>query len=64
MLESKDFFERARKQIHLDKNKDELEAIRRRLHTHTQSLETALQMVNMSVAHPNKHSDIEMLTSY
>ncbi|KAK3625480.1 hypothetical protein LTR56_020380 [Elasticomyces elasticus] len=49
--ESKDFFQRARKQMHLDKNKDELESIRRRLHTHTQSLQMALQMVNIKIAH-------------
>ena len=50
--ESKDFFQKARKQMHLNQNKDELEAIRRRLHTHTQSLQMALQMVNMFVLLP------------
>jgi hypothetical protein len=45
--ESKDFFQRARKQIYLDRNKSELQEINRRMHTHTQSLQMALQMVNM-----------------
>ncbi|KAK5681512.1 hypothetical protein LTS10_006044 [Elasticomyces elasticus] len=49
--QSKDFFQRARKQMHLDKNKDELESIRRRLHTHTQGLQMALQMVNIKIAY-------------
>ena len=50
--ESKDFFQRARKQIHLDRNKEGLEAIQHRLHVHTQSLQMALQMVNMFVLNP------------
>ncbi|KAK3669769.1 hypothetical protein LTR78_010342 [Recurvomyces mirabilis] len=49
--ESKDFFQRARKQIHLDRNKDGLAAIQHRLHVHTQSLQMALQMVNIKVAY-------------
>lgn len=41
--------EKIRKQIDLDQKKDELETIRQRLHTHTQTLQTTLQMINMLV---------------
>lgn len=59
---SRDFFQRARKHMHLDKNKNELEAIRRRLHIHSQSLEMALQMVNMSVTNPDQRTRLFVLT--
>ncbi|SMQ46287.1 unnamed protein product [Zymoseptoria tritici ST99CH_3D7] len=46
-----DFFQKARRQMYLDRNKSELDTIHRRLHTHTQSLQMALQMVNIKIAY-------------
>lgn len=48
--ESKDIFKKASKQLHLNRNRDELEAIKHRIQVHTQSLQMALQMVNMYVS--------------